>query len=166
MPPRIETYSTDIDYHEDNDSFWNSIGINAYQGQFIDERQKVFFDNRLSERYGTLYPNNRIIYIFKDDGIKIGQFESIKDEVYYHLREYAGEYFKFLFLDILSMETGKTLVIYKHKLDRIKLKKNHLNALLKLKYKLSLEIDDYSRYRRDDIWNKAKDELVCCIVDI
>lgn len=159
MPPRIETYSTDIDYHEDNDSFWNSIGINAYQGQFIDERQKVFFDNRLSERYGTLYPNNRIIYIFKDDGIKIGQFESIKDEVYYHLREYAGEYFKFLFLDILSMETGKTLVIYKHKLDRIKLKKNHLNALLKLKYKLSLEIDDYSRYRRDDIWNKAKDEL-------
>ena len=49
--------------------------------------------------------------------------------------------------------------MYKHKLDKIKLKKNHLNALLKLKYKLSLEIDDYRRYKRDDIWEKAKDEL-------
>ena len=39
------------------------------------------------------------------------------------------------------------------------MKKNHLNALLKLKYKLSLEIDDYRRYKRDDIWEKAKDEL-------
>lgn len=33
MPPRIETYSTDIDYHEDNKSFWNSIGVNDYQGK-------------------------------------------------------------------------------------------------------------------------------------
>lgn len=159
MPPRIETYSTDIDYHEDNKSFWNSIGVNDYQGQFIDDRHKVFFENRLTERYGTLNPNSRIIYIFKDDDIEMGHLKSIKDEVYYHLREYAGEYFKFLFLDILSVETGKTLVMYKHKLDKIKLKKNHLNALLKLKYKLSLEIDDYSRYKRDDIWEKAKDEL-------
>lgn len=159
MPPRIETYSTDIDYHEDNRAFWSSIGVDNYQGQFIDERHKVFFKSWLSERYGALHFDNRIIYIFKDDGIEMGQFKSIKDDVYYHLQEYAVEYFRFLFLDILSREAGKTLVTYKHKLDKIKLKKNHLKSLLKLKYKLSMEIDDYSRYRRDDIWERAKKKL-------
>ena len=82
----------------------------------------MFFENTLSERYGRLYASNRLIYIFKDDGIEIGQFESIKDRVYYHIKEYAIDYFKFMFLDMLSREAGKTLVEYKHKLDKIKLK--------------------------------------------
>lgn len=159
MPPRIETYSTNIDYHEDNRDFWSSIGIDEYQGQFIDERHKVFFENSLSERYRMSYTNNRIIYIFKDDDIERGHFLSIKDDVYYHLKEYTVEYFKFLFLDILSREAGKTLIVYKHRLDKIKLKKNHLKALLKLKYDLSMEIDDYSRFRRDNIWEQAKKKL-------
>ena len=121
-PPRIEVYSTNIDWRDDNRYFWHSIGVEDYQGQFVDERQKMFFENTLSERYGRLYASNRLIYIFKDDGIEIGQFESIKDRVYYHIKEYAIDYFKFMFLDMLSREAGKTLVEYKHKLDKIKLK--------------------------------------------
>ena len=122
----------------------------------MDERQKMFFENTLSGRYGKLYANNRLIYIFKDDGIEIGQFESIKDMVYYHIEEYAIDYFKFMFLDMLSREAGKTLVEYKHKLDNIKLKRNNLESLLKLKYNFSMEIDDFNRYKRDDIWDKSK----------
>lgn len=159
MPPRIEIFSTSIDYHEDNRYFWDSVGVSDYQGQFIDERHKMFYENHMSGRYDDLRINNRIIYIFKDDNIEMGQLKSIKDEVYYHIKEYAIEYFKFLFLDILSRETGKILISYKHKLDQIKLKRNHLNALLKLKYKLSMEIDDYSRYKRDDIWSRAQKKL-------
>lgn len=132
-PPRIEVYSTNIDWRDDNRYFWHSIGVEDYQGQFVDERQKMFFENTLSERYGRLYASNRLIYIFKDDGIEIGQFESIKDRVYYHIKEYAIDYFKFMFLDMLSREAGKTLVEYKHKLDKIKLKRNNLESLLKLK---------------------------------
>ena len=30
MPPRIETYYTDIDYHEDCRAFWDSIGVAEY----------------------------------------------------------------------------------------------------------------------------------------
>lgn len=110
MPSRIETYSTDIDYHENNRYFWNSIGIDDYMGQFIDERHKMFFENHISGRYGDVPINNRIIYIFKDDDIESGHFESIKDEVYFHLKDYAKEYFRFEFLDILSREAGKTLI--------------------------------------------------------
>lgn len=159
MPPRLEIYSTSIDYHEDNRHFWDSVGVSSYQGQFIDERHKMFYENQLSGRYGNLCRNNRLIYIFKDDKIEIGQLKSIKDTVYFHVKEYAIDYFKFMFLDILSRETGRILIEYKHKLDKIKLKKNHLNAILKLKYNLSLEIDDYSRYKRDDIWSKAEKNL-------
>lgn len=116
----------------------------------------MFFENTLSERYGRLYASNRLIYIFKDDGIEIGQFESIKDRVYYHIKEYAIDYFKFMLLDMLSREAGKTLVEYKHKLDKIKLKRNNLESLLKLKYNFSMEIDDFNRYKRDNIWDKSK----------
>lgn len=159
MPPRIEIFSTSIDYHVDNKYFWDSVGVSDYQGQFIDERHKMFYENQMSGRYDNLHINNRLIYIFKDDNIKIGQFKSIKDTVYHHINDYAIEYFKFMFLDILSRETGKTLILYKHRLDQIKLKKNHLNALLKLKYNLSMDIDDYSRYKRDDIWSRAQKKL-------
>lgn len=155
-PPRIEVYSTNIDWRDDNRYFWHSIGVEEYQGQFIDERHKMFYENTLSERYGRLYANNRLLYIFKDDGIEIGQFKSIKDKVYHHINEYAIDSIKFMFLDMLSREAGKTLVDYKHKLDKIKLKRNNLELLLKLKYNFSREIDDFNRYKRDDIWDKSK----------
>lgn len=146
-PPRIEVYSTNIDWRDDNRYFWHSIGVEDYQGQFVDERQKMFFKNTLSERYGRLYASNRLIYIFKDDGIEIGQFESIKDRVYYHIKEYAIDYFKFMFLDMLSREAGKTLVEYKHKLDKIKLKRNNLESHWIINseechYKFTIEVND------------------------
>lgn len=159
MPPRIETYYTDIDYHEDCRAFWDSIGVAEYQGQFIDERQKVFFECKLSGRYEQTQANNRLIYIIKDDGIEAGQFKSVKDDVYFHLKDYAIEYFKILFLDILSRESGKIVVSYKHKLDKIKLRKNRLKSLLKLKYEFSLDIDDYNRYVRDDTWTQVVKKL-------
>ncbi len=98
-------------------------------GQFIDERHKMFFDNHMSGRYGDIPINNRIIYIFKDDDIEMGHLESIKDKVYFHLKDYANEYFRFEFLDILSREAGKTLIAYKHRLDKIKLRRNHLKEV-------------------------------------
>lgn len=72
---------------------------------------------------------------------------------------HAIEYFKILFLDILSRESGKIVVSYKHKLDKIKLRKNRLKSLLKLKYEFSLDIDDYNRYVRDDTWTQVVKKL-------
>lgn len=159
MPPRIETYATNIDYRDGNNSFWQSLGVSKIYGQFINEKHKMFFENRLSIRYESVNEKNRLIYIFKDDNEEIGRFKSIKDKVYSHLDESSIEYFKFMFLDILAKKAGQTLVEYKHKLDQIKLKKNRLNDLLKLKYKLSLYLDDYNRIIRDDIWDSAKNNI-------
>lgn len=155
MPPRIEIYYTDIDYHEDCRHFWNSIGISEYQGQFIDERHKLFFHYGLSGRYERYPSDRRLIYVIKDDGIEAGQLKSVKDDVYFHIDIYAREYFKFLFLNILSKETGKTIVFYKHRLDKVKLRKRRLKALLKLKYHFSRDTDDFKRYVRDDDWEDS-----------
>ena len=159
MPPRIEMFYTNIDYHEENNEFWDSIGVREYNGQFIDERQKIFFEAELSDRYEKTELNNRMIYVIKYNDIGIGQLLSVKDEVYYHMREYSIDYFKIMFLRILARESGKQLVVYRRKLDKIKLKRNQLNQLLKLKYDLSKNIDDYNKFIRDEIWEKTDKRL-------
>lgn len=153
IPPRIEIYSTDVNYQKNTISFWNSIGILAHSDQ------KIFFNQQLSERYGNLFTNNRIVYVIKDNNIKIKKDKSILSDTNTHLIDCSNEYFKFLFLKILSKEAGKILINHKHMLDKIKLKKNHLSKLLKLRYDFSLAIDDYKKYTRDNIWDNSKKAL-------
>lgn len=159
MPPRIEMFYTNIAYYEKNDEFWDSIGIREYNGQFIDERQKIFFEAELSGRYEKVELNNRMIYVIKDDGIEFGRLQSEKDEVYHHMKEYSIDYFKIMFLRILARAAGKQLVVYRQKLDKIKLRRNQLNGLLKLKYNFSKSIDDYNKYIRDEIWERIDKRL-------
>jgi hypothetical protein len=155
MPPRIEIFYTDIDYYVDNSCFWSSVGIEAYNGQFIDERQKMFFETSLSGRYADDETSSRLVYIIKDDGIMAGHMKSVKDKVHYHIEDYARGYFRFLFLKILARTAGKEIVHYKKQLDKIKLKKNKLNTLLKLRYEFERKIDSYVRYTRDSAWTDS-----------
>lgn len=155
IPPRMEVYYTDIDYQDDNYYFWNSIGVADYQGQFIDERQKMFFDTRCSGRYSHADLSSRLMYIIKDDEIEAGQFKSVKDEVNYHIEWYANNYFKFIFLKIIARQAGKNVVRFKHKLDKIKLRKNKLKDILKLRYEFEKHIDPYVRYSKNEIWDRS-----------
>lgn len=159
VPPRIEVFYTDIDYREDNRWFWGSIGIHEYNGQFIDDRHKMFFDYSLSGRYERIAVNNRLLYVVKDDNIPVGQFKSIKDEVYYHIDGYSQEYLKLMFLEVLSRYSGKIIVNNKQKLDKIKLKRNRINFLLKLRYEFEKDIDIYNRYVKDDSFSKSIEKL-------
>ena len=159
MPPRLELYYTNIDYHIDNRHFWESVGISSLMGQFIDEQQKMFFETYHSSRYDQEEMQARLMYIVKDDGIAAGQFKSVKDRVYFHTDEYAVDYFRFLFLSILSRVVGEEIVCYKHRLDKIKLKENKLNKLLKLRYNFECTVDLYVRYVRDNDWEKSNNKL-------
>ena len=46
--------------------------------------------------------------------------------------------------------------IYKHQLNKIKLRKNQLYGLLKLRYKFECDMDMYIRFASDSIWENAK----------
>ena len=159
IPPRIEVYYTNIDYRDDNWPFWESIGISRWNGQFIDDRQKMFFVSALSGRYEKPETKQRLMYVIKDDDIPVGQLESVKDEVYYHIEMYSKYYFRFMFLDILSHDVGKIILRYKQKLDRIKLKRRRLIRVLRQRYYFEREIDYYMRYIKDDIWQHSLDIL-------
>ena len=159
MPPRIEAYLTDIDYHETHNAFWSAMGIASIDGQFIDERQKMFFPERHFPRFDSVFDYNRLIYIVRDDGIPAGQLKSVKDEVYIHLKLFSKDYFKFLFLYALSRDVGEMIVRRKHKIDKIKLQKRQLKNVLEQRYLFERDIDTYVKYVRDDIWQRSIDRL-------
>lgn len=150
MPPRIEIYYTDVGLQETHRYFLDSVGLIDYQGQSIYERQTIYFDSMLSCRYERHPQENRLIYIVDSNNSTKEQLNTINSDVHILLSEYAKELFRFLFLKILSRETAKAVVSYKHRLDRIKLQKRHLQSLLKSKYTFSKDIDDFNRYIRDD----------------
>ena len=159
MPPRIDVYNTDIDYHEKHNSFWTSVGVSSYHGQFINENHKMFFECGLSGRYDNVRADNRLIYIVNDanqtadNGIPIDQMKSM------YLHECSHAFFTFLILQLLSSEAGKIVVAYKCQLDRIGLKKNNLKKILKLHYCMEKDIDFFKRYTQDDVWKSAKHQL-------
>lgn len=154
MPPRIELFYTDLDFLNDEaKNFFDSVGVNSFHIQYIDEKQAMFFNPQLSGRYSNCDVSNRLIYLVQDDGIKQGNLESVKDMVSIHMNDYALEYYRILFLDLLLIDAGKIVVNYKKLLDKIKLKRNSLNSLFKLKYKFSVEMDLYNCYVREDDHN-------------
>lgn len=151
--PRIDVFFTDIDYHEDHKWFWSSVGVESWHGQFIDERHKMFFPNAL---FSTERSQNRLIYIVKDDDIEAGQLLSIKDEVYFHMKEYACEYFRHMFVSILTDNAEKAIVDQKHRMERIRLRRRGLKELLKIRYELDRRLDVFERFVREDNWKKSK----------
>lgn len=54
---------------------------------------------------------------------------------------------------------ANNLISYKLKLNKIKLRKNRLNKLLRLRYLYERDIDFYRRYVCDDIWEKAQNKI-------
>ena len=77
------------------------------------------------------------------------------------MKENAVDYFKFMFLSELSKDTGKVLVSYKSRLDKIKLKKNKLKRLLKLRYEYSCAVDLYKRYINENSFDESEYNLSC-----
>ena len=161
VPPSINIYKTNILYTESTASdFWSSVGISSFRGQFIDKSRKLFFETGYSGSYKHSHRTD-LVYIVNEETIKKeGGFYSIDFQVVNELAEnFSTNVFKFALLDALNDLIAKECVKYKLKLNKIKLKKNRLSKLLKLRYHFEKDIDFYRRYVSDDIWEKAKMEI-------
>lgn len=161
VPPSINIYKTNISYKESTaHNFWSSVGISSYQGQFIDESRKLFFKTNYSGRYE---------YNHRTDLVYIVNEATMKREIMYYSKDFQiiNEFaenlsinvFKFALLDALNDLIAKECVIYKSKLNKVKLEKNRLSKLLKLRYEYEKDIDFYRRYVSDNIWKKAEREI-------
>ena len=159
VAPRIEIYKTDIDYHDSIREFWLSVGLMGQNGQFIDQNEKMFFQCELSGVYER-YQKNRIMLVVKDDK-PWSEYLDYDDVIYEHMKKNAVDYFKFMFLSEFSKGTGKVIVSYKSQLDKIKLKKNKLKRLLKLRYEYSCAVDLYKRYINENSFDESEYNLSC-----
>lgn len=160
-PPGVNVYKTNISYTDDTARhFWDSVGIYSYQGQFIDESRKLFFETNLSGRYGHNIRTD-MIYVVNEITMELEPgFYSIDFQIINEFEEnLSANIFKFALLEALNKVIASDLISYKLKLNKIKLKKNRLNKLLKLRYLYEKDIDFYRRYVCDDIWDKAQNEI-------
>lgn len=160
-PPSINIFKTDINYKDETARhFWDSVGISSYQGQFIDESRKLFFKINLSGRYER---NKRtdLIYVVNELTIEHERgYYSIDFQIVNEFAEnLSTDIFKFALLDALNELVANDLISYKSSLNKIKLRKNRLNKLLRLRYLYEKDIDFYRRYVCDDIWGKAQNKI-------
>ena len=158
IPPGILFYQTNIDYADRSaDYFWRSLGISYWEGQFIDPGRKLFFEMDLSGRYPK-HSCPDLIYVYHDEKVPLeaGIYSLNFQVVHFFYWDYSRDIFRFLFLEAFNNYFSKELIQYKHRLNKIKLKKNHLHSLLKLRYKFERDMDMYVRYTSDSIWENAK----------
>lgn len=156
-PPGILFYQTNIDYSDSSANyFWRSLGIPILEGQFIDEGNKLFFKTDLSGRYPK-HTYSNMIFVYHDEKMSLESgFHDLNFQIidgFYW--DYSRDIFKFQFLDILNSQYSKALIHYKHRLNKIKLKKSRIHSLLKLHYSFERDMDMYVRFSSDDIWERA-----------
>lgn len=166
-PPSINIYKTNIHYSEKGlESFWTSVGISEFYGQFLDEARKIFFKTTLSGRYERDFCND-LIYVVNSETLE-------RQSMYYSLdyqiidsfsSSLSSELFAFMFLKALNQTVATTLIQHKSKLNKIKLKRNKLSQLLKLRYSFEKDLDFYKRYTCDEIWADAKKQIVRSLKD-
>ena len=158
IPPGILFYETNIDYTDESAKlFWHSLGVSANQGQFIDSARKIFFEMDLSARYPK-HHHPDLIYIYNDEKIPLeaGIYSLDFQIIHFFCWDYSRVIFRFLFLEAFNNHFSKELIHYKHQLNKIKLKKNQLHGLLKLRYKFERDMDMYVRLTSDGIWENAE----------
>ena len=162
-PPRIDIFVTNIDYKNCKKvplSFWDSVGVVADNGQFINENPKIFFRNNLSGRYSSSVDDSRIIYIYRKNTTSKSEYSSIEGEIYSFIHDYAIHIFKYMILNIFAKDAGKYIVEFKTKMDKISIRRNHLKVILKQNYMFEKHIDNYRRYVKDEPW-KDSEKFIC-----
>lgn len=160
-PPSINIYKTNKDYEEiQSKDFWDSIGILDYQGQAIDSARKLYFRTNLSGRYKNTTGRDLIYVVNETKVTHKPYYYSIDFQIIHELtEEISTNIFKCVLLDALNDYTSTILVSYKLKLNEIKLERNKLNKLLKMRYFYEKDMDFYKRFVSEHMWKDVEKNI-------
>lgn len=152
MPPAIFLFETNISYTDSyNYPFWESVGLERRNGQFLDENLRFYYNVELSGRYSASYFDTVFLVNSENYPLYPG-FLSVQSQLDWELSNEATPYiFRFLLLRTLICSTEKNVLLYSKKLNRIKLQKQKFGELLKLRYKFERSIDYYEKYISDKV---------------
>ena len=154
IPPSVLVYKTNINY-DDNKyrDFLQSLGLDNINGQSIDNANKLFFRYELSARYDKYFAK-AMLYLYDEDLIKLESGFSTKD--YYVIDRLSTtclmDILKYNLLNVYNAYYSRKVIDYRAKLNKVKLNKNRLHSLLKLRYKFEKEMDTYLRYCQKMQW--------------
>lgn len=160
-PPSINVYKTNLPLTGQNMlSFWDSVGISCYQGQLIDESRKLYFKTNLSQRYEHQVRTDMIYVVNEHTFVKLDEYYSVDYQMVFEFKDtFNDSLLRFELLRALNDITAKELISYKQILNRIKLKRDKLHKLLKLRYHFEKDIDYYRRFASEDIWKEARNTI-------
>lgn len=162
-PPTVYIYKTNISYTEnDMQEFWASVGVMGHAGQFIDSSRKLFFKINQSGRYDFQWkPSRDLIYLVNDTTIEpeAGYYSADIQIEHEFVMELSPSICKLQLLEVMNDTIATQLIDYKHKLHKIKLRKNRLHKLLRLRYLYERDIDFYRRYIHDNIWERPQKKI-------
>lgn len=162
-PPTVYIYKTNISHTEnDTEEFWASMGVMGYAGQFIDRSRKLFFSIHQSGRYDFhRRPSRDLIYLVNDTTMEheAGYYSPDIQIEHEFVMELSNSICKLQLLEVMNDTVASRLIDYKHKLHKIKLEKNKLHKLLKLRYLYERDIDFYRRYIQDNIWEGPQKKI-------
>ena len=168
-PPGIVFFNTDISYHDCchlyprnidrnkpcSEEFFASVGIDEINGEFFDERSKLFFDVSLSGRYSRNPFHN--MYFVSNELIE-NQFSDMNPgenlEVYYFCKDESYKFFRVEFLRILNEELGKQLITSRSEIEKIKPRKRNYKKLLQIRLNYISMVEPYLNYYNDQPWEQ------------
>lgn len=161
VPPSVLIYKTNINYEDDTyKDFWLSLGLSKVNGQSIDDASKMFFMYELSGRYEKYFTSD-MVYLYNEDLIEQERGFYTKD--YYVVYKLSStclmDILKFNLLNVYNTYYARMVVKYRTKLNKIKLNKNKLHSLLKLRYRFEKEMDSYLRYCDGEHWDDSKEKI-------
>ena len=123
---------TNISYKDTADTFFHSVGVYDWKGQFITPSEKVYFEMGLSKRYED--QSSVMIYLVNDMTLQLKKgYHSLEFQISHELAHSANaSIFKLLFLKSLAVEMQSKIAIYRNKLNMLKLKRSNLSSFLKI----------------------------------
>lgn len=158
-PPMMMLCKTNISYKDTADTFFHSVGVYDWKGQFITPSEKVYFEMGLSKRYED--QSSVMIYLVNDMTLQLKEgYHSLEFQISHELAHSANaSIFKLLFLKSLAVEMQSKIAIYRNKLNMLKLKRSNLSSFLKIRYQFEKEIDTYIRYAKQTDWGKTSESV-------
>lgn len=159
MPPSVNLYKTNILYNDNSARvFWRSVGVSSFRGQFLSCSEKLFFETTISSK--STHGKTDMIFIVNDETHQEQDgYYNFDFQVMIEFLEEYNQLYKLYLAYILNDVFAASCVKYRNKINKIKLKKNSFNKLLKIRYSFEKDMDWFKRFANETNWKKEQQRV-------
>ena len=146
----IFIFKTNIYYAEKVDSFWDSVGIRAEGGCFVNDSVKVFPYYNLENRHKEITDS---IVIYNDETLKSKYLDLYRGNklqlVVEILKEQLEEFYKILIISDLCEYYSEKCAYYRNQINKAESQNRHYERLLKIRYEFHKDSRVINQIKRE-----------------